>query len=99
MGLPFYYVVVSATDVNSVVTVDIDASDEKAFTLLLINDGANEVFVDFNNSIATSADFQLKSGEFINVSTEGGYDIRVFGIICSAGETATVRVLALPIKG
>ena len=81
------YQAVSATDTNTNVDFGFRAAH-----LLLINDGANEAFVDFGGTVATNADFELKAGESLNLLVSPMEDI---GIICSAGETATVRVLAM----
>jgi hypothetical protein len=88
-----YNTSVSATQSNTTVSIGFDPS-----YLLLINDGANEVFVNFTGAAATTSSFEIKAGESLGLTSEAeadGYIGSRFDVICSSGETATVRVLAL----
>lgn len=57
--------------------------------LYLRNDGANDVYLAFDEDAATTSDFSLKS-------SDGLVRIRVqcdkIAVVCAAGETATLRV-------
>ena len=62
----------------------------------IVNDGANEVFIQFEinsdeGAEATASDFELKNGETITLDT----DMRFvqFLSICSAAETAVIRYI------
>ena len=81
----------------------ISATDSEAKTdvggshLLLINDGANEVFIAIRarNSAAvaaTTSSFELKSGESTILDSYRGFD--QVSTVCSSAETATVRFLS-----
>lgn len=64
-------------------------------SLLIVNDGSNEVFVrvfDVGETVtaATSANSEIKSGESMEFDRPGG--IASVSLICSAGESATVRL-------
>jgi hypothetical protein len=59
--------------------------------LLLINDGANEVYIDFAAQTATTSDFQLKVDESVAFRSV----LDGFAVVCAAAETATLRVLCL----
>lgn len=86
MGPNVKYQAVSATQVNTNVDFGFRATH-----LLLINDGANEVYVELGGTTATTSDFELKAGENFTIDVPPMEDI---GLICAAGEMATVRVLA-----
>ena len=86
-----YNTSVSATSTNTAVTFGFNAT-----SLVLKNDGANSVFLDFSDTVAETTNFELKNGETLALSverSENGWP--GFGAICSAAETATVRVLAV----
>ena len=79
---------ISATD--SEAKTDIGNSNH----VLLVNDGANEVFIELRerNSVtiaATTSSFELKSGESLVVDSNRGFD--QVSTICSSAETATIR--------
>ena len=84
------YTEVSATAVNTSTTFGFVARYVR-----ITNDGANEVFVLLSSTgaaTATTAGMELKSGEtqgYANVA------IKSVGLICSAAETATVRLYAV----
>lgn len=68
-----------------------------ASTLLVINDGANEIYVRVFWEGETSADAvanastpQIKSGEGFTYSKT--FNVAAISIICASGETATVRL-------
>lgn len=97
-----YYNKVSASQTVSNVTLTANTK-----TILLINDGANEIYYDLYNDSETPADAttsskELKSGETISFTFQpnsssglpGGSYYKTLSIICAAGETATVRVVA-----
>lgn len=96
------YTKVSATAVVTNTTLDSNTQ-----TVLLINDGANEVYFDLYGEAATPADAttsskELKAGESLEF-TFGGQEFdrasgsryyKTLSIICAAAETATVRVFS-----
>ena len=57
--------------------------------LYLRNDGASDVYLAFDEDVATISDFRLKS-------TDGLVRVKVqcekIAVVCAAGETATLRV-------
>ena len=81
------YSSVSATATNT----RTDLADP-CYDVLILNDGANEVFVDLFDGIATTSDMQVKSGESISINNIATTSI---GLICSTAETATVRIWCL----
>lgn len=95
-GLPVYYTQVSASDANTTVTVSLSAFSNQALTVTVANDGSNEVFVNTNGSTATTANLKILAGEIHKFTADAGMGITTIGIICSAGETSTVRVFAFP---
>lgn len=81
---------ISATDVE--LTTDVDGSH-----MLLINDGANEVFLVLNESgktasLATTSEFELKSGE--SFLPESNRSFTSVSTICTSAETTTIRFIA-----
>ena len=80
------YTAVSATDASQSVTFT-----DPAHQILVINDGANEVFINFNGTTAAVTDFELKNGETVVMPITSS----AISFICSTAETATVRVLSL----
>jgi len=56
--------------------------------ILIINDGPNSAYIAFNRA-ATTSDFELKSGEWIELPLL----VSGLGAICASGETATLRVI------
>jgi len=82
---------ISATDVEAKTSVS-------GNHLLLVNDGANEVFVELKaenqsaDQTATTSSFELRSGESITVDSDRGFE--EISTICSAAETATVRFIS-----
>lgn len=95
-GVPIFYEEVSVTDTSSTVTIDLDVTADKAFSIIVTNDGANEIFVNFNGSPALTTHPKLLTGETLNVKASGGFSITTISIIASTGETATARVFAFP---
>lgn len=93
-GLPMYYREVSATQTNTTVTFTLIPSDNKVFAVTLKNDGSNEVFFNSNGPTATTSSAKLLAGESIVLRSRSA--ITVMGLICSAGETTTVRVFGFP---
>ncbi len=86
-----YVTTVSATQANSTVTFGFDAD-----TVFISNDGANEIFVRWGAVAVASATTNVhipayKSKSFPFAPGKGPATV---GIICSAGETSTVRVEA-----
>lgn len=64
---------------------------------VLVNDGANEVFVRYgldseSAGTASVADFQLNSGE--SITSDSDNNISSASVVCSPAETATVRYLS-----
>lgn len=81
----------------------ISATDSEAKTdiggshVLVVNDGANEVFIELrerNRSAvtATTSSFELKNGESATFDSDRGFD--QISTICSSAETATVRFIS-----
>ena len=98
-GQPFYTTTVSATQTNT--TVDLKTNlGQDVHSLLVINDGANEIFINIQTGVATTADFRIEPTDAPYIFTSGGgeFALNTIGIICSSGETASVRLLALPSK-
>lgn len=100
-----HYQSVSATQSNSAITTFTDNRSGgtsvtfRPYTIVVINDGANEVFADpGDDGVATAAaDVEIKAGEsvtFVWDSRTPGDGYTSLGLICSTGETATVRVIA-----
>ena len=80
-----YFTAASASQTNTAVTFGFNGYP------LLINDGPNTVYVSLVGTVATTSDFQLKSGESLApIDPTTGV-----GLICATAETATVRVYAL----
>ena len=76
---------ISASD--SETTVDLG---EKYTTHLIINDGPNSVYVNFD-ATATTSSIEIKAGEVLRID----YEFKVLHVICASGETASVRWIAL----
>ena len=102
-GTSLYYSgTIAATQANTA-TSFIDnhsggsAAAFNARRVVIINDGPNAVYVDLKDTTATTADRKVASGEsFSQVwdSGLGGEGWAGIGLICAAGETASVRVWA-----
>lgn len=66
-----------------------------AKSLLLRNDGTNEVYIRVNSlTAATTSDFSLEANEEILIRAADNNRILKLSYICAATETATVRYLA-----
>ena len=98
---PYVNNAVSVTDTSQTLTLTTAQNGLKS--VLVVNKGANEVFVcpwtDTQTAVAcTSAlGFELTSGESVNVThsaSEEGNGFTKLSIVCSAGETATAKVWA-----
>lgn len=88
IGRRHSYTTVSATQANSVVTFGFNPA-----RVVVINDGANEVFVSLAASIATTSDIRLNANE-VRTFDALTFALPTLGVICSTGETASVRVIA-----
>lgn len=99
LGAEPTYTKVSATQVVTNTTLP-----ENTKTVVLINDGANEVYWRLFTSGETAADAttssaELKSGESISLTYQPGSTDKAAGyyktlsLICAAGESATVRLV------
>jgi hypothetical protein len=98
---------VSATQANSAVTfTDQSGATFSAFTVTVTNDGGDAVYLNLTSTVATAGtnkEIKLASGEshtYSRVEREGPNSsvwvgFNGLGLICAAGETATVRVVAL----
>jgi hypothetical protein len=99
-GLPYIKVSATATVTNTTLPAHTK-------TVLMINDGTNEVYFSLYNDAETPADAttsskELKSGESLTFvfspnsaeSAAGGTYYKTLSIICAAAETATVRVFS-----
>lgn len=81
---------VSATQANTETSFGFEAAD-----VLIINDGADEIYLTFTDAAATTDDFSLNSGEKMSIRfTDPSRKPAEVNIICAAGETASVRVVA-----
>lgn len=90
-GVLQYNTPVSVTDTNTTVSFGFAATN-----VVFKNDGANEVYLSFTATAATTASFELKAGESLAFSVERSeVGLGRFDVICAAAETATLRVLAL----
>lgn len=98
---PYVNNAVSVTETSQTLTLTTAASGFQS--VLIVNKGANEVFVcPWTNSqtavACTSAlGFELTSGESVTVphaASEEGTGFTKLSIVCSAGETATAKVWA-----
>lgn len=79
---------VTATQASQTITIGYS-------TLNVVNDGAGEIFVRVfwegeTEAAATTSSHEIKSGEGFTFSKE--MQIKSISIICSTGETATVRL-------
>ena len=66
-----------------------------AGTLVVVNDGSNEVYVSVfwegeSSAVATTSSAEIKSGESFTFTRE--LSISAISIVCASGETATVRL-------
>jgi hypothetical protein len=82
------------TRVSAVETAQ--TSTINAATLLVVNDGASEVYVRVfwegeTVSAATTSSTEIKSGEGFTFSRT--LNIQAISIVCATGETATVRLI------
>jgi hypothetical protein len=60
--------------------------------LNIVNDGPDEAYIRFDMGPATTSDFPLNAGEFLNKSLS----VSALALVCAASETATVRVAWAP---
>ena len=80
----WYATKTSVTDTGTVIDLGKEYSVH-----LIINDGPNSVYVAWNRA-ATTNDFELKPGEYLEVALLANK----IGLICNSGESATVRILS-----
>lgn len=80
-----YATIVSATQTSTAVSFGFNA-----YNVVVINDGSNEIFITFASSTSTTSKFQVNSGETFSARFDSA--VQGMGIICSSGETASVRV-------
>lgn len=83
------YKAVSATATSQTIVVN-------TRVILMINDGANEVYVRVFDGMqppaaATTSNFEIKAGEGFEISRTLG--VSAVSLVCSAAETATVRLI------
>lgn len=98
-GQEEFFQAVSATDTNTTVTISLVQSGNLAHSVTIVNDdeSANNVHYTTSSDVATTDDAYLKPGEARTIDSGGGkFPITVIGVICDSGETATVRIYALP---
>lgn len=93
---PHFSLVVSATDANT--NTDLTAGGlYRANSILLVNDGPDEIYFDLTNGVAAVSGASINPGESIAVTSGGGaYPLTNLGLICAPGETASVRIFAFP---
>ena len=98
----YYSGTIGATQANTATSYTDNHSGGSALAfnarrVVVINDGPNAVYVDLEDTTATTADRKVANGEsFSQVwdSGLGGEGWAGIGLICAAGETAGVRVWA-----
>jgi hypothetical protein len=80
---------VSATQTNSAVTFTTPPG-----ILVLVNDGPNTVYITLASTTATTIKFALKNGESLSLTFASSLQAAPTGagFICTAGQTASVRV-------
>jgi hypothetical protein len=101
MPLPEFYTSVSVTATNTNTAIILPRMGGHAFSVTIINDGPNEVFYDTYTGVATTSSALLYPGENRTLEIpmcEPRYAVTNVGLICSAAETATVRIYALPVS-
>lgn len=84
-------------------TLTVGTANAPAMSILVVNEGANEVFVCLFSvgetpvACTTSTGFKINMSESVQVThapTEAGGGYIATSLVCSAGETATARVWA-----
>jgi len=87
---------VSATATNQTVQLLYVLS---AKSILFVNDGANEVYVDLSNdgvAVATTTGWTknhyIAAGGSLSFTSAPGETIEKIGVICDTGETTTLRI-------
>ena len=98
-GQEEFFEVVSATDVNTTVTISLTQALGLAHSVTIVNESTStdEVYYDMSDGVATTSNAYLEPGESRTIdSGNGKFPIASIGLICDTGETATVRVYALP---
>lgn len=90
---------ISATSTNTATTFTF-----RAFSVQIINDGPQEIYVDLTDTVAVaditdSSNVEIRPGVGQTFMWNGNSDPATdgftgFGVICDGGETATVRVTA-----
>lgn len=93
---------VSVTDTSQTLTLGSTAAGSGKSSVLVVNDGAGEIFAKVFRTTETPAavtaasGFRLEPGESLTwqASQTQPYWYEALSLICSAGETATARVLA-----
>lgn len=96
-GPPIYFTSVSVTSTNSVVTIDLDATSDKAYSIVFINDGSKTAYYNLSG-VATTAHAPIKAGEHHSIPTDGAFPVTTLGLITNGSDTTTVRVYAFPMK-
>lgn len=91
----------AVTDAGATVTIDYDGGGtaDPADTLCITNDGPNVVAYDFDGTATYHATNRaaLHPGETLCFSrVSKGQKFTVIGLDCNTGETASVRVTAMP---
>jgi len=106
-GLPVDFQSISASSVNTVVTIALDATQNKCYTLTLCNDGTKTAYYNLNGTVATTNNVPDGSGIQIltlechkwgGVASSGNFPVQQLGIITSGADTTTVRVFCSPLK-
>jgi hypothetical protein len=93
-GQPHFSDTVAVTDANTNTAID---TLYRANSVLIINDGANEVYFDVATGVAVADGAPILPGESILITSgSGAYYITNVGLICDTGETASVRIFAFP---
>lgn len=97
-GQAHFSAVVSATETNTNTAISgmPGSGGNKARTVIIINDGPDEVFLNFTTGVAAASGAYLMANETMTVTGDGGNYITNVGLICNGSETATVRIFAFP---
>jgi len=99
LGMLLISTVVFASSSGSISATDVEAKTVvQGNHLILVNDGADEVFIELkaenqqSAQTATIASFELGSGESATFDSRRGFE--EVSTICNAAETATVRFIS-----
>lgn len=91
---------VDSTNTNTPITGMPGPGGNRAYTVVVVNDGPDEIFMNFTDGVATATGAPLGVGESLTVTApQGTWYITNVGLICAAAESAMARIFAFPSKG